>query len=134
MPITDVYHNDGGNLSTEYVAVRKCWVKQFKFGKGSLEARECNADALLKNSNFCRLLKKEGLFRMKNPELKKLIDQVFGDFVEESEVFLWPNETEWTMITEVLEERKRSVPSSPPKTIRRSPRRRRTVVVPAAVR
>lgn len=122
MAKADGFHNDNGELSSEYVAVRSCWVKQFKFKKGSLEARDCNAKALMHDRNFRRLLRSEGLFRMNRRELDRLIHQVFEDFLENEEVFRWPGETEWSMSSATLNERRRpAAPSKPPRTIKRRP-------------
>lgn len=109
-------------ISDEHrVAVRRCWVKHFKFKKGSLEARECCGQALVHDPYFRRLLRSEGLFRLKGNELVKLIDQTFEIFQKKNEVWIWPGNTEWEMDPKVLNERRRPVSSRPPATVRRRP-------------
>ena len=103
------------------VAVRRCLVKHFKFKKGSLEARECRGQVLVRDPNFRQLLRKEGLFQLKGDDLSRLVDQTFETFQKQNEVFMWPYSTDWVMIPKVLNERSRPVSSRPPSTRRRPP-------------
>ena len=114
--------NRSVEVSDEHrVAVRRCWVKHFKFKKGSLEAHECRGQTLVRDPNFRRLLRKEGLFQLKGDELSKLIDQTFETFQKKNEVFMWPYSTDWVMVPKVMNERRQPLPSRPPITRRRRP-------------